>query len=79
VSSEGLFSEFLITSVLHGIHFKSVGVTVDVMCLSEKVRDWIESSDKGETQAENNLGVWYLRSSDVHKIFRNIMSHLRGR
>ena len=79
MSSESLFSELLVTSVLDGVHFESVGVAVDVMVLGEEVGDWIAGSDNGERHANDDLGVWNLGSGDVHEILRNVMSHLWGR
>jgi len=60
VSSEGLFSEFLVATILNCIDFESVGVAVDIMVLGEKVRDWVASGNNGESNAEDDLGVWDL-------------------
>ena len=79
VGSESLFSELLVTSVLDGVHFESVGVAVDVVGLSEDVGDWVAGSNNGKGDAEHDLGVWNLRSGDVHEILRDVMSHLRSR
>ena len=79
VSSESLFSELLVSSVLDGVHFESVGVAVDVVVLGEEVGDWIAGSNNGKGHAKHDLGVWNLRSGDVHEILGNVMSHLRGR
>ena len=79
MSSESLFSELLVASVLDGVHLESVGVAVDVMVLGEQVGDWVAGSNNGKGHAKHDLGVWYLGSGDVHEILGNVMSHLRGR
>jgi len=79
VSLEHLLSEFLVSTVLNSVHFKSMGVAIDEMLLGEHVGNWVESSDNGKSEAEQQLGVWDLSTSNVHKVFGNIMSHLWGR
>jgi len=60
VSSEGLFSEFLVATILNGIDFESVGVAVDIMVLGKEIGDWVASGNNGESDAEDDLGVWDL-------------------
>lgn len=78
VSSEHLLSELLIPSALESIDFHSVRVAVHIMILSEHVRDGIEGGKDSEDSSENNLLVGNFRSSQVHQVLRNIVSHLRS-
>jgi len=60
VSSEGLLSEFLISSVFDGVYLESVGMAVDVMVLSEEIRDWIDSEGNEKGCVYHNLLIWDL-------------------
>ena len=60
VSSEGLFSEFLVATILNGIDFESVGVAVDIMVLGKEIGNWVHSGSDGENDAKDDLGVWDL-------------------
>ena len=81
MSSESLFSEFLVTSVLHGVDLESVRVTIDEVRFSEEVRDWVHHGGDCQSGVDHDLLVWNLRSGDEHEVFRHVMSHLwcRGR
>jgi len=77
VSLEHLLSEFLISTILDSVNFKSVGVAVNEMRLGEHVGNWIEGSDDGKSKAEQQFSIWDLSAGNVHEIFGNIVSHLR--
>ena len=62
MSFECLLSEFLVSSILNCIDLKSVGVAVDIVILSEEIRDWIDSHGDSESGVNHNLLVWYLSS-----------------
>jgi len=76
VSSESLFSEFLVSTVFDSVHFESVGVTVDIMVLGEQVRHWVDSGNDSKGHAKHDLGIWNLSSGNEHEVLRNVMSHL---
>lgn len=76
VCLEHLLSELLVSTILDGVNFESMGVAVNEMSFGEKVGDWIESSNNGETKADQDFGVWNLSAGNVHEIFGDIMSHL---
>jgi hypothetical protein len=60
MSSESLFSELLVASILDGVDLESVRVAVDVMVLGKEIRDWVESETNEQSHGEDNLGVWDL-------------------
>ena len=60
MSSESLFSELLVSSILNSVDLKSVRVAVDVMVLGKEIGDWVESEHNEQTHGEDNLGVWDL-------------------
>jgi len=62
VSSESFFSELFVTSILHGVDLKSVRVAVDIVILSEEIRDWIDSHRDSQSGIDHHLLVWHLGS-----------------
>ena len=78
VSLEHLFAEFLVASGLDSVNFQSVRVGVNIMLLSEDVRDWIESSHDTEDHRDDNHSVRHLVSSKEGDVFSDVVSHLRG-
>jgi len=79
VSSESLFSELLVTSVLHSVDLESVRVAVDEVVLREEVGHWVDGQSDGEGHVDHHLLVWNLGSGDEHEVLRDVMSHLRSR
>ena len=77
VSFEHLFSKFLIATVLDCVYFKSVGIGVDVMILCEKVTNGVESCHNTNNHETHYLGIRNLASWQEHKIFWDVMCHLR--
>jgi hypothetical protein len=76
VGLEGLLSELLVATVLDSVHFKSVGVRVNVMVLGEEVRNGVESCNNAEGHTEDDLGVRNLMAAEVRDVFSDIVSHL---
>lgn len=60
MSSESLFSELLVASVLDSVDLESMRVAVDVMVLGIEIRDWVECGNNEQTHGEDNFGVWDL-------------------
>lgn len=79
MGSEHLFSELLVSTVLDSVHFKSVGVTVDIMILCEHVRNWVHGGHDAHGHVDDYSGVWNLVTGDERQILRDIMGHLRSR
>jgi len=78
VSSESLFSEFLVTSVLDSVDFESVRVAVDEVRFGEEVRDWIHHERDGQGCIDHDLLVWNFSARHEHQVLRHVMSHLRS-
>lgn len=76
---EGLLTELLVATGLHGVNLKSVGVGVDKVILGEHVGDWHEGEADGKGHHENNLSVWNLGVTKIAYVLSNIVSHLWGR
>jgi len=79
VSSEGLLSELLVTSVLDGVDLKSVRVAVDEVRLGEEVGDWVHHERDGQGSVDRDLLVWDLGARDEHEVLGHVVSHLRSR
>ena len=73
---EGLLTELLVATVLDGVHFKSVRVSIDEVVLGEEVRDGHEGSTDAEGHHEDDLGVWNLGATEVRDILGDVVGHL---
>lgn len=60
VGLESLLAELLVATILHGVDFQSVRVTIDEMVLGEQVRDGHEGSADAKSHHEDDLGVGNL-------------------
>ena len=68
MSLEGLLTELLVATILHGVGLESVRVAVEVMVLGEEVRDWIHGESDEQSGVDHNLLVWYLGTRHEHQI-----------
>lgn len=79
VSSEGLLSELLVSTVLDGVDFESVGVGVDEMVLGEEVGDGVHHADHTENHSALNLLIGTLSVTEIGDVFGDIVGHLGSR
>lgn len=78
VSLKGLLSKLLVTTILNCVDFKSVWVCVNIMILSEQIRNWVECCDDAKCHHKNNFSVRNFWMSEIWDVFCNIVSHLRS-
>lgn len=76
---EHLFSELLVTSILHCIHLKSVRVGVHIMVLGKHVTHRPHCSEYESNHGDNNHGIWSFIHAHILQELTDIVSHLRSR
>lgn len=80
VRLEHLLTELLVAARLDSVELESVRVGVHVVILREHVRDWVESGDDSEHDAEDDLLVGTLVLAEVGDVLGDVVGHLgRGR
>lgn len=55
-----LLSELLVTSVLNCVDLESMRVAVDIMVLSEHVRDRVQCGHDSADHVDDDFGIWHL-------------------